>query len=1286
MSVTIDSLDIQIRSSAGSAAANIDALAASLVRLKSASNLTKVANNLNKLANALDSLRNANMSSLNELASAMSSLSGVQRLSGLNSAFNTLKKLPEVIAGLDAADLATFASQMERLADALSPLAEKIDRIAAGFARLPTQVSRTVTAVNRLESSSRRAAQAQDDHRESINTTSLNLATITANIQAYMGVLEVVKQKITAFIADAIEWDGIQFRFGRAFGEDAEETYAYILKISDALQINTQQFMQYSSLYGSLLSGFGMAQEKVTAISIGLTELSYDIWAAHNDRFKTLEDASEAVRSAITGEIEPIRNAGIALTEASMQEYLDSIGQAHVSVEKLTEAQKSEVRYAVMVNAAMNQGIVGTYAAEMHTAEGEVRTLAQQMKGLSQAIGSLFLPILTTVIPWITAFVSVLYDAAAAVAAVFGIPFFKINWAGTGAGVGSMTEGVDALADSAGGAGKALGAAGSAAKKLKDYTMGFDELNVIDTSAANSGGSGGAGGAGGAGGGIGGNGWEGLDLDTLWDDSIFDKASKKTDALKAKIQGFFDEWKTEIAIISAALGTLAVTALLSQLGEALVFGDKFMGVLGGIKKAASTAIVITLQYSFMTAFLDSFLDGEGFKNYLLALITGAIGTGILYSMWGPTGIVIGLGVTAVASLSALLENGGINSAEGVLVGLTGIAAAIASITVAWKKFAPLIKASNLAVLVGWLMEGGNAGTVFALAFPKLTEALSKFGGIISGVLGDIGAFFTLLGEGNGFGATLAAAFPKAADAIAKFIAIVTGGTFLTVAAIVAAIASAAYFLYENWDKVVEAAKNFVKTNIAPKLEDMSESWEKIKDAVAPLGDLFSKAWKHVQPFFEGIVKFAKDIDFGWIADGFEILGGVIFGVVSGVIAGAFSSFVKFIEGFVQVISGIVEIVSGVVKAVVAIFSGDLPAAGEAVKMIGDGIVDVFYGLWDATVGAVVAFVEGVIDWFTELWDELVGHSIVPDMIDAIVEWFTSLPDKIFGSIEAFCKGILDYFKGLWSDITSWWNSYVAPKFTKAYWDTKFDVIRAAIATKLDAAKAVMSEKWTLIKDWFTKNVAPKFTLAYWQTKFDTIKAAIATKLDEFKTILSTKWGEIKDWYNKNVAPKFTLDFWLTKFQNLKNGFTQTIKNMLNAGIDMINRFIGWLNDKMRFSWDAVTVAGKEIVPSGSVQLFTIPKITQRFADGGFIEDGLFTMNHGEIAGRFSNGKSVVANNQQIVDGISEGVYRAVVAAMAERSSGGDQSFNIYLDGKKITASVEKTQRERGRQILAGGMI
>jgi hypothetical protein len=102
--------------------------------------------------------------------------------------------------------------------------------------------------------------------------------------------------------------------------------------------------------------------------------------------------------------------------------------------------------------------------------------------------------------------------------------------------------------------------------------------------------------------------------------------------------------------------------------------------------------------------------------------------------------------------------------------------------------------------------------------------------------------------------------------------------------------------------------------------------------------------------------------------------------------------------------------------------------------------------------------------------------------------------------------------------------------------------------------------------------------------------------------------------------------------------------------------------------------------SKNVTLMSLPTIS-KFADGGFIEDGLFTMNQGEIAGRFNNGKSVVANNEQIIAGISEGVYSAVVAAMGNGGNRENQNINVYLDGKQIYSSVKKTESERGKQIF-----
>ena len=73
MSVTIDSLDIQIRSSAGSAAANIDRLAEALGKMRANAKLTTVTNNLNKLSEALGKLQGTStgLSNIRGLGGAM---------------------------------------------------------------------------------------------------------------------------------------------------------------------------------------------------------------------------------------------------------------------------------------------------------------------------------------------------------------------------------------------------------------------------------------------------------------------------------------------------------------------------------------------------------------------------------------------------------------------------------------------------------------------------------------------------------------------------------------------------------------------------------------------------------------------------------------------------------------------------------------------------------------------------------------------------------------------------------------------------------------------------------------------------------------------------------------------------------------------------------------------------------------------------------------------------------------------------------------------------------------
>jgi hypothetical protein len=525
------------------------------------------------------------------------------------------------------------------------------------------------------------------------------------------------------------------------------------------------------------------------------------------------------------------------------------------------------------------------------------------------------------------------------------------------------------------------------------------------------------------------------------------------------------------------------------------------------------------------------------------------------------------------------------------------------------------------------------------------------------------------------------------------------------------------FLVRNWRELIDVAKRFFEENIAPKLEAMRDAWENLKESLVPvrelfvkigeelgklgekiqakfapliekirkkLGPLIEKAREKLAQFKESISEFFENIDFKKILSGigkvFEVIGGIIFAIGTGPMAGLLSSIATWIQGLGQTLDGAIDIVSGFVSAVVALFQGDWQQVWESVKEIGRGIQKAFYGLYNLTIGPIIEFVMGVIDWFVLLWDELVGHSIVPDMIEAIIEWFLSLPGEIWGSVEEFASEIVSIFEGMWSDIKSWWSTNVAPKFTKSYWQEQFDVIQESVKDKLEEAKEAAEDKWGEVKSWFNTNVAPKFTKTYWMTKFDAVRSGIAAKLDEAKRAVTNKWTEIKSWFNTNVAPKFTKDYWVQKFSGIKDGLIQAIRNGINGAVEKINSFISWLNSHLEISLPAVTVAGKKVFEGASFQVVTIPSIP-RFEQGGVLEDGLFTMNRGEIAGKFTNGTSVVANNQMIVEGIAAGVYQAVVAAMSDAYTGGSQNVNVYLDGKQIYASVKKTETERGRNLM-----
>lgn len=96
-----------------------------------------------------------------------------------------------------------------------------------------------------------------------------------------------------------------------------------------------------------------------------------------------------------------------------------------------------------------------------------------------------------------------------------------------------------------------------------------------------------------------------------------------------------------------------------------------------------------------------------------------------------------------------------------------------------------------------------------------------------------------------------------------------------------------------------------------------------------------------------------------------------------------------------------------------------------------------------------------------------------------------------------------------------------------------------------------------------------------------------------------------------------------------------------------------------------------------VNLISIP----RLKDGGFPdgEDGLFYANHNEMVGKFSNGRTAVANNDQIVEGIQKGVFSAMMSALSTQDFGGKVVIEASGDTDGLMNFISFKQKQQERQ-------
>jgi phage-related protein len=401
-------------------------------------------------------------------------------------------------------------------------------------------------------------------------------------------------------------------------------------------------------------------------------------------------------------------------------------------------------------------------------------------------------------------------------------------------------------------------------------------------------------------------------------------------------------------------------------------------------------------------------------------------------------------------------------------------------------------------------------------------------------------------------------------------------------------------------------------------------------------------------------------------------------------------------------------------------SGLLIGAGATATGAGIGaLIGSAVGPLGTGIGALIGLAVGLItDFGIWLWQKF----------DKVEEWFKGLPARgkilvgilgtvLSGGILPLVTGVITFIKK-WEDvkaflsrIANWFYdnvvtpivNFFAPIF-EAIWSIVTLIFTKATEIVVGVGKAIWSIV-TKIKEIFLKIVEIFVALgkAFYTYVISPVLELIGSLAQKFyDKVISPIVGFFKNagsWvYQHIISPIVEKIVWLKDeavklfksigttvvtfvsnvFKSVINGILSAIESTINGFIRMLNAAISVIN----------AIPGVNI---SHVSLLSIP----RLEEGGFPEQGqLFIAREAgaEMVGSIGR-RTAVANNDQIVAGIANGVAEAngeqnallreqnsLLRAILEKDSG------VYLDGKNLTNSVEKYQRERGRVLITGGVV
>lgn len=445
------------------------------------------------------------------------------------------------------------------------------------------------------------------------------------------------------------------------------------------------------------------------------------------------------------------------------------------------------------------------------------------------------------------------------------------------------------------------------------------------------------------------------------------------------------------------------------------------------------------------------------------------------------------------------------------------------------------------------------------------------------------------------------------------------------------------------------------------------------DLLATIGSAFSAIAGTILSIVN-FVKMLKD-GFSWINEILMVIG-VALATIGAILAGVAALPAVIVGAIVAAVATIVVVVKDNWNTICELFStvGDW-FNGNVIKPV----VSFFKDMWKTISG-----------FFSSLWKDIVT------VWQGASKWFSStVIEPIVGFFKGFATRAQQIFQGIWIIIkaiwivaSSWFNNNVITPISNL-----FNFLKTLIQTTIQTAKDFVFSTWQGVASWFSGTVIQPIS-----NFFNMLKAGITSALSTAKNFVISTWQSVAGWFNGNVISPVVNCFNIMKngitnafnyvWSSIRGGVTGAMNYVISKIENGVNFVVSGINSLLRGFNKVVSMAAK-VAGANWNGVSLVPKVhIPRLASGGIFprgEDGMAFINHNELVGKFSNGKNVVANNQQITEGIKQAVMEGMAQVMMNYNAGGSPApiiENVFkCDSETLYRMTQVGKAKHGQRYI-----